>query len=159
MEDQTNIEFRTFWTNGENTYQISENGIVRSLKRGIERILNPYSHRSGERYIRISTKDGLKTFSIKRLIASQFLNKSEDQTVVIYLDHNQQNCVASNLKWATSQESFNHRKSRKRQQTPAITRTDVKMEVDDFDRFTDALLSILSSTPNNSSSSALIHLN
>lgn len=49
---------------------------------------------------------------IHRLVASYFLPKPEsDQTIVAHLDHDKLNNKASNLKWMTPEENYEHQKS------------------------------------------------
>jgi hypothetical protein len=49
---------------------------------------------------------------ICRLVAEYFLEKkSEEQTQVLHLDHNLSNDFATNLKWATKEEMYQHHRT------------------------------------------------
>ncbi|MDQ6902616.1 MAG: NUMOD4 motif-containing HNH endonuclease [Bacteroidota bacterium] len=49
---------------------------------------------------------------VHRLVANYFLKKpTKQQTIVAHLDHNKLNNDASNLKWMTSDENYEHQKS------------------------------------------------
>jgi len=49
---------------------------------------------------------------IHRLVAEYFLNKPSDQhTIVAHIDHNKLNNRATNLKWMTPEENYQHQKT------------------------------------------------
>jgi DNA-binding CsgD family transcriptional regulator len=86
-------------------YLISDEGMVYSEKNSCE-IGSVQTATGGYKVVSLS---GIKSpLLVHRLVAMAFVDNPEDKPYVIHLDNNKVNNHASNLKWATKQESELH---------------------------------------------------
>jgi hypothetical protein len=92
----------------EGHYQISNDGQVKSLKNGKEKILNPSYNDSGYLYVNLWKDGKYKTHKIHRLVAFHYVSGYVEGYVVNHIDEDKSNNVASNLEWVTSKENTNH---------------------------------------------------
>lgn len=91
----------------EGLYMVSDQGRVRSLKYGKERILKPSKFGNG--YLRIDLhKDGKRKICLlHRLVAEAFILNPNNLPECNHIDEDITNCVASNLSWMSSKENAN----------------------------------------------------
>ena len=85
----------------EGLYEVSDQGRVKSLKRGKERILKPAKQRWGYLQVRLCKNSQKKDFKVHRLVAEAFCpNPCPDKfDQVNHRDENKTNNAASNLEW------------------------------------------------------------
>ena len=84
---------------GYEDYEISDTGLVRSLKRGGTRVLIPGRDRDGYLYVRLCKDGKAKHMSIHRLVASAFVPNPMNFPTVNHKDENKRNNAVSNLEW------------------------------------------------------------
>lgn len=92
----------------ENLYQISDQGNVKSLKFGKEKILKPV--KDGKKYLCvILCKQGKqKMCKIHRLVAQAFIPNPKNLPQVNHKDEDKKNNAASNLEWCTNVYNINY---------------------------------------------------
>ena len=80
-------------------YEVSDQGRVKSLWHGKERILKP--HNSGSGYLKVTLcKDGhTKQLLLHRLVAEAFIQNPNNLATINHKDEVKTNNVASNLEW------------------------------------------------------------
>lgn len=85
----------------EGLYEVSETGLVRSLRHGKKRILSP--GKTGDGYLMVGLcRDGKRTgLLIHRLVAEAFLPNPRGLPTVNHRDENKLNNEVSNLEWLT----------------------------------------------------------
>ena len=85
----------------EGLYEVSDTGLVRSLRFGKKKILAPAGNGGG--YIQVGLhKDGkLKHMLVHRLVANAFIPNPLGLATVNHRDENKSNNQASNLEWMT----------------------------------------------------------
>ena len=95
--------------NYEESYTVSENGTVTSIKKG--RVLKQeLIKRSNTNYRRVTLcKDGKTTrFQVHQLVAIHFINNPEDKQHINHIDNNGENNLYTNLEWCTHSENMIH---------------------------------------------------
>ena len=95
--------------NYEESYTVSENGTVTSIKTG--RVLKQeLIKRSNTNYRRVTLcKDGKATrFQVHQLVAIHFINNPEDKQHINHIDNNGENNLYTNLEWCTHSENMIH---------------------------------------------------
>ena len=85
----------------EGLYEVSDTGLVRSLKFGKTRILKPGN--TGWGYLAVNLcKDGIqKSVKVHRLVANAFLPNPQNLETVNHKDEDKTNNNVSNLEWMT----------------------------------------------------------
>ena len=98
----------------EGIYEISDQGRVKSLKYGKEKILKPWN--DGWGYLKINLcKDGhVKMLKIHRLVAEAFVQNPNNLDTVNHKDEVKTNNVASNLEWMSQKDNNNYGTRNKR---------------------------------------------
>jgi hypothetical protein len=104
--------------NYEGLYQISNLGLVKSLKRksgGRNYNESFLKHLLSNGYYKVSlSKNGkVKTFPIHRLIAIHFIDNPKNLKCVNHIDHNRLNNSLNNLEWTSYRENNSYRINRK----------------------------------------------
>ena len=92
----------------EGLYEVSDQGRVRSLKFGKERILKPV--RTPKGYLQVSLyKNGkMKPIRIHRLVAQTFIPNPDNLPEVNHKDENKENNSVHNLEWCDSKYNNNY---------------------------------------------------
>ncbi len=108
----------------EDSYQVSNYGNVKSLKRKVcvahhnrngyrtvsERILKNNNDGRGYYFVRLSKKGIVKFFSVHRLVLLNFLPNPKNKRCVNHKDCNPKNNHINNLEWCTHKENSEHAK-------------------------------------------------
>ena len=96
----------------EGLYEVSNCGRVRSLprivkargtsqRRAFSRILKPYNNKLNYQYVALSKDGKPKTYSVHRLVATQFVPNPNNLPIINHKDENPRNNRADNLEWCT----------------------------------------------------------
>jgi hypothetical protein len=113
------------WKNIENfeDYKVSNLGRVKSFKFNKEKLLKlNLSGRKKEQYycVKLSNKKIIKDFKIHRLVAYHFINKNNNNNLVVnHIDGNSFNNYYENLEYVTVRENNIH-KSKLNNNTPNV---------------------------------------
>ena len=91
---------------GFEKYEVSNLGKVRNIKSG--RLLKPRPNKDG--YLRhcLYENNKKKELSLHRIIATAFIDNSEEKPCVNHIDENKLNNDLSNLEWCTVRENSIH---------------------------------------------------
>ena len=92
----------------EGHYQISNDGQVKSLKGGKERILSPTYNQAGYLKVCLCKNGTKKNHKIHRLVALAFVPGYQEGYVVNHIDENKTNNHVSNLEWISIRDNNNH---------------------------------------------------
>lgn len=97
----------------EGLYQITKNGIIRSLTyqgkiRDIPLIRKPNINRYGYAMMLLTKNKIRKNLSVHRLVALTFIPNPNNLPEVNHIDGNKLNNNVSNLEWCTSKENIEH---------------------------------------------------
>lgn len=93
---------------GYDDYVVSNNGVVKSLKYGKERVLKPDENLDGYYIVKLSKNNKKKSFRIHRLVAEAFIENPESLPVVNHKDGDKQNNNVDNLEWSTVADNTQH---------------------------------------------------
>lgn len=104
--------------NYEGFYEISCNGIVRSIKRSIQikntyrtypsKIISTRINNSGYLEVRLSKNGKTKTTFVHRLLAQTFIPNPCEKKIVNHKNGIKQDNSLSNLEWVTQSENITH---------------------------------------------------
>lgn len=124
----------------EELYEVSDQGRVRSLKFGKEKILKPWKDRGG--YLKVSLcKDGHKKYLfVHRLVADAFIQNPNNLKTVNHKDEVKTNNVASNLEWMSQKDNDNYGTRNKRVGEANTNNPKISKQVQMFDKSTGELL-------------------
>lgn len=90
----------------EGLYQVSNIGIVRSLRNNI--ILKSKIERSGYERVVLSVNNIPKDYSVHRLVANAFIQNPNNYPIVNHKDENRTNNRVDNLEWCTQKYNVNY---------------------------------------------------
>jgi hypothetical protein len=99
------------WKEIENypNYFISNDGQLKKIyKNGVELIKSSYVHRNKYKRVNMSNKDGVKYFSLHRLVALAFIENPLNKEDVNHIDGDKLNNNVNNLEWVTRKENIKH---------------------------------------------------
>ena len=98
----------------EGLYEVSDQGRVKSLKYGKEKILKPQKNRGG--YLKVVLyKDGhAKTVKVHRLVAEAFIPNPNNLETINHKDEVKTNNAVSNLEWMSQKDNNNYGTRNKR---------------------------------------------
>lgn len=95
----------------EGLYQISSNGVIRSLgndKTRKEKILKPAINNKGYLYVGLHKQRKRKHYLIHRLVAEAFIPNPNNYPIINHKDENPLNNNVSNLEWCTYEHNNNY---------------------------------------------------
>lgn len=82
-------------------YEVSDTGLVRSLKNGRKRILSPGKNQWGYLHVNLCRNGKAKHMYVHRLVADAFIPNPLGLPTVNHKDENKLNNNAENLEWLT----------------------------------------------------------
>ena len=91
----------------EGLYEVSDQGRVRSLKSGKERILKPGSDKYGYLMVCLCKNGEKKNLLVHRLVAQAFIPNPDNLPQVNHKDENKTNNYVHNLEWCSSKYNAN----------------------------------------------------
>lgn len=107
--------------NYERLYEITKNGIIRSIPRNgtkkDKRILKPQVDKYGYLFVTLYKNNIPHIYKVHRLVAETFILNPENKPQVNHIDGNKQNNCVDNLEWVTGQENIIHARKNKLQVT------------------------------------------
>ena len=92
----------------EGLYQVSDTGLVKSLRNNKHRILKSCATRHGYLLITFSINKKRKAHTVHRLVLNAFTPKSEKNLQCNHKDGNKLNNRISNLEWCSQSENMKH---------------------------------------------------
>ena len=92
----------------EGLYGVSDQGRVKSLKFGKERILKPVLTPKGYLQVNLYKNGEMKTYRIHRLVAQTFILNPQNLTDVNQKDENKENNSVQNLEWCDRKYNTNY---------------------------------------------------
>ena len=133
-------------TDYEGLYEVSDQGRVRSLKFGKEKILKPGKTPNG--YLRVTLyKDRKrKQMSVHRLVAQAFIPNPLNLETVNHRDEVKTNNFASNLEWMTHKDNNNFGSHNRRVAEARVNHPKLSKPVQMLDKSTGELLETFPST-------------
>ena len=75
--------------------------------------LKPYSDTGGYLQVDLYENNNRKKYLVRRLVAQEFIDNTEDKTDIDHIDRNKQNNCINNLRWALSSENSMNRNKQK----------------------------------------------
>lgn len=90
----------------EGLYMVSNIGRVKSLRKHV--IMVQRYDRYGYKRVGLRNKDGLKTFSVHRLVAMAFIPNPDNLPQVNHKDEDKTNNCVDNLEWCTQEYNNNY---------------------------------------------------
>ena len=88
--------------------EVSNEGRVRSLLRGIPRILKTQTDTKGYHRIRVTIERVKLSYRVHREVAKAFIDNPDGLPQVNHKDGNKDNNSVENLEWVTNQENAHH---------------------------------------------------
>lgn len=89
-------------------YFISDKGVVKSMFGGVPHILKQCKCTKGYWTVVLCNDNGKKTFRVHRLVATAFLDNSNNELQVDHIDGDKNNNCASNLRWCSNKSNCNN---------------------------------------------------
>ena len=83
----------------DDLYEVSDQGRVKSLKYGKEKILKPQKNTHGYLHVKLCKDGQCKTITVHRLVAGAFIQNPNNLETVNHKDENKLNNTANNLEW------------------------------------------------------------
>lgn len=88
----------------EGIYQVSNEGRVKSLKFGKEKLMKPIFDGSGYMMIELLKNGVANKRKVHKLVAEAFITNPNEYTIVHHIDHNKTNNIAENLEWMSKEK-------------------------------------------------------
>ena len=130
----------------EGLYEVSNQGRVKSLKYGKERILKPRKNACGYLHVGLHKDGHEKTVKIHRLVAEAFIPNPNNLETVNHKDEVKTNNVADNLEWMSQKDNNNYGSRTIRAAKANINHPSFSKKVQMFDKKTGELLATFPST-------------
>ena len=92
----------------ENIYEVSDQGRVKSLKFGKERILKPGRTPKGYLFVILCKNGEKKTCGVHRLVSQTFIPNPDNLTEVNHKDEDKENNSVQNLEWCDRKYNINY---------------------------------------------------
>ena len=92
----------------EGQYQVSDQGRVRSLKFGEERILKPVRMPNGYLKVNLCKNGEKKTYRVHSLVAQTFIPNPDNLPQVNHKDEDKENNSVQNLEWCDQKYNINY---------------------------------------------------
>jgi hypothetical protein len=105
------------WRNikGFEGYQVSDEGMVRNIKKEIPRMIKPWDNGNGYKRVSFRNTDGEKVkLYVHRLVASAFIPNPDNLPLVNHKDENPSNNNVTNLEWCTKRYNITYGTAMKR---------------------------------------------
>ena len=99
----------------EGLYGVSDQGRVRSLKFGKERILKQGRNNSGYLQVCLCKNGEMKNYRIHRIVAQTFIPNPDNLPEVNHIDENKENNSVQNLEWCDRKYNINYGTRNQRQ--------------------------------------------
>ena len=124
----------------EGLYEVSDQGRVKSLKYGKEKILRTGKNQHSYLLV-VLYKDGYrKTFKVHRLVAESFIPNPNKLETVNHKDEVKSNNTVSNLEWMSQKDNNNYGTRNKRMAESHINHPALSKQVQMFDKSSGELL-------------------
>lgn len=91
----------------ENLYQISDQGRVKSLKFGKEKVLKPGLGSDGYCQVQLFKNGEMKNFRVHRLVSLVFIPNPDNKPFVDHINGIKNDNSVKNLRWCTHKENMN----------------------------------------------------
>ena len=92
----------------EGLYEVSDQGRVRSLKFGKERILKPIRMSKGYLFVNLCKNGEMKKCLVHRLVAQTFIPNPDNLPQVNHKDEDKENNSVQNLEWCDQKYNINY---------------------------------------------------
>ena len=98
----------------EGLYEVSDQGRVRSLKFGKERILKPSRNTNGYLLVGLRKNGEKKTYKVHRLVVQTFIPNPDNLQEINHIDEDKTNNKVQNLEWCDRKSNCNYGNRNKR---------------------------------------------
>lgn len=130
----------------EGLYEVSDQGRVKSLKYGKERILKPIREHGGYLRVNLCKEGKVKHTLVHRIVADTFIPNPNNLETVNHKDEVKTNNAVSNLEWMSVKDNNNYGTHNKRVSEANINHPSRSKQVQMFDKQTGELLATFPST-------------
>jgi hypothetical protein len=129
------MEEKEIWKpiEGYENYQVSNFGVVKSLKHKKEIILIPYKDIWGYLRVTLCKNGNYKHFKIHRLVAQAFIPNLNNYPQVNHIDENRLNNHVDNLEWCTAKYNSNYGNRTNKLKKTLTNRKDMSKPIDVYD--------------------------
>lgn len=94
--------------NENNDYEVSNTGLIRSLKSGKKKLLVLFPKWDGYLRVSLMRNSKLKQKAVHRIVAENFIPNPKNLPFVNHKDHNKLNNNVDNLEWCTGRDNVTH---------------------------------------------------
>ena len=106
----------------EGLYEVSDQGMVKSIGYGKERILKP-ARNTGYLQVNLWKNGEMKTYRVHRLVAKTFIPNPNNLQEINHKDENKENNSVLNLEWCDRKYNINYGTRNQRVSKPVIQYT------------------------------------
>ena len=121
-------------------YEVSDQGRVKSLKHGKDKILKPRKDKYGYLQVGICKYGQIKFLLVHRLVAEAFIPNPNNLDTVNHKDEVKTNNTVGNLEWMSQRDNNNYGTRNKRIAEANINNPSLSKKVQMFDKSTGELL-------------------